>query len=997
MNITNEVHMKKSRLFRIYTIVSVMALAALLAACGGGGGGGGGGNPPPATDFTLGGTLTGLAANASVTISLNGGAEDKTLSDNGPFSFTTRLAASASYVVTIKAQPGSSSAVLSQFCAIAKGRGTIASKNVDDIAVKCFSVSSATALPAMSAQAPTTITPSPDGNPIYSVSSSTTVPAGTSLTVGEGAVLVVQPGASLTVSDATSSIVVQPSATLILDSSSTEAGAINVSGGSLVLGLDSADSSSTTSTVGDTEDNSSVVMGAGSQITVSSSGSLKAIGTASNPIVFTGKEKTAGYWKGIVFQASNTTANQLDNVIVEYAGGGALNNYTGMPLASLAVYGTASSAQSRLSMKNSVIRNGKGYGFYFNSNAVLDDFSNMRVTGNALGAGRVDGDTARFVTGAPSSYTGNTADYVYVSSTALSVDQSWPALDVPYHIGAPTTTNANLTVGASKLTIAAGATLVFGSGNALVVGTTGSLNAGGSASAHIVMKGQEATAGYWKGLAFNATGSADNKLSFVDVSDAGSSSALNISGVPAANLIVYGATNLAIDNCNLTNGSGYGFYYASDAVLSGNSGMSVTGNASGAGLVVGNAARYLSASPSTYKGNAKDFVYVSTSTALSVDQGWALIDVPYHIGAPTATDSTLAVNAGLSIAAGNTLVFGTRNGMAIGSNGYLNASGTPAARIAMKGDTDSPGAWKGLGFNSSPSASNKLSYVDITYAGYSAVLSVSGVLAANLIVYGGTVLAIDNCRLSNGSSYGFFYSGDATLIGNSSMTVTGNASGAGYVVGNAARFMSSAPSSYAGNASGKDYVYVSTGTALSIDQSWADMDVPYHIGAPTTTGAALTVNAHLTIAPGASLAFGSDNGLSVSSSGSLTATGAATARIAMTREEENAGYWAGIGYNGSASGNNDLAYVDFSYGGYSSVLNVSGGVKAAALILHGGSLVNISNCSFANSSANGYGVSVDVPNATINGVKPNDAAAAQSAIGASSVFSGNSLGDVISY
>jgi len=335
--------------------------------------------------------------------------------------------------------------------------------------------------------------------------------------------------------------------------------------------------------------------------------------------------------------------------------------------------------------------------------------------------------------------------------------------------------------------------------------------------------------------------------------------------------------------------------------------------------------------------------------------------------------------------------------MAIGSNGYLNASGTPAARIAMKGDTDSPGAWKGLGFNSSPSASNKLSYVDITYAGYSAVLSVSGVLAANLIVYGGTVLAIDNCRLSNGSSYGFFYSGDATLIGNSSMTVTGNASGAGYVVGNAARFMSSAPSSYAGNASGKDYVYVSTGTALSIDQSWADMDVPYHIGAPTTTGAALTVNAHLTIAPGASLAFGSDNGLSVSSSGSLTATGAATARIAMTREEENAGYWAGIGYNGSASGNNDLAYVDFSYGGYSSVLNVSGGVKAAALILHGGSLVNISNCSFANSSANGYGVSVDVPNATINGVKPNDAAAAQSAIGASSVFSGNSLGDVISY
>ncbi len=51
----------------------------------------------------------------------------------------------------------------------------------------------------------------------------------------------------------------------------------------------------------------------------SGTGSLSAIGTSNSPIIFTGRQKVQGYWKGLEF-FSNSFANKLDNTIVEYAG-----------------------------------------------------------------------------------------------------------------------------------------------------------------------------------------------------------------------------------------------------------------------------------------------------------------------------------------------------------------------------------------------------------------------------------------------------------------------------------------------------------------------------------------------------------------------------------------------------------------------------------------------------------------------------------------------------
>src|SRR5690606_36704141 len=49
-------------------------------------------------------------------------------------------------------------------------------------------------------------------------------------------------------------------------------------------------------------------------------GYLKAIGTTSQPITFTGVEQSMGYWGGIYF-GSDDSKNEIKNALIEYGGG----------------------------------------------------------------------------------------------------------------------------------------------------------------------------------------------------------------------------------------------------------------------------------------------------------------------------------------------------------------------------------------------------------------------------------------------------------------------------------------------------------------------------------------------------------------------------------------------------------------------------------------------------------------------------------------------------
>jgi hypothetical protein len=84
------------------------------------------------TTFTVGGTISGLAAGAEVVLQNNGG-NNLTRNANGAFTFTTPVASGAAYAVTVLTNPSTPA----QTCAVTVGSGNVAAANVTTVVVTC--------------------------------------------------------------------------------------------------------------------------------------------------------------------------------------------------------------------------------------------------------------------------------------------------------------------------------------------------------------------------------------------------------------------------------------------------------------------------------------------------------------------------------------------------------------------------------------------------------------------------------------------------------------------------------------------------------------------------------------------------------------------------------------------------------------------------------------------------------------------------------------------
>jgi hypothetical protein len=101
-------------------IISVIALGliTIVGSNGGGSGGGGGGS----TDFTVGGTVSGLTGTGLIL--QNNGGDDLSISSNGTFTFSTAISDGDTFHVTVLTPPSG------QACAITNASGTISGANV---------------------------------------------------------------------------------------------------------------------------------------------------------------------------------------------------------------------------------------------------------------------------------------------------------------------------------------------------------------------------------------------------------------------------------------------------------------------------------------------------------------------------------------------------------------------------------------------------------------------------------------------------------------------------------------------------------------------------------------------------------------------------------------------------------------------------------------------------------------------------------------------------
>ena len=84
----------------------------------------------PAARYSVGGSVSGLAAGGVLVLQNNGG-DDLGISVNGGFTFTSPLAGGTAYAVSVKTQPAG------QSCTLRNGSGTVASTNVSTVEVAC--------------------------------------------------------------------------------------------------------------------------------------------------------------------------------------------------------------------------------------------------------------------------------------------------------------------------------------------------------------------------------------------------------------------------------------------------------------------------------------------------------------------------------------------------------------------------------------------------------------------------------------------------------------------------------------------------------------------------------------------------------------------------------------------------------------------------------------------------------------------------------------------
>lgn len=82
--------------------------------------------------YSVGGTVSGLATGNDVVLQNNGG-DDLTVSGDGPFTFATELDDESSYAVTVLTQPTSPN----QQCTVAQGAGKLNGADVTDVQVNC--------------------------------------------------------------------------------------------------------------------------------------------------------------------------------------------------------------------------------------------------------------------------------------------------------------------------------------------------------------------------------------------------------------------------------------------------------------------------------------------------------------------------------------------------------------------------------------------------------------------------------------------------------------------------------------------------------------------------------------------------------------------------------------------------------------------------------------------------------------------------------------------
>lgn len=252
----------------------------------------------------------------------------------------------------------------------------------------------------------------------------------------------------------------------------------------------------------------------GTGLVVRQEGSIKAVGTESEPITFTAVTKTKGAWVGII-SSSQKVKNRFDYVTIEYAGGGnpSSNSEPASLILGSEAYFRLNNVKIEHGLKNGIAAQGYSYNVEINNCTITD--CNIPIFAEA--------NVANYISGG--NFTGNTIDVIRLSSGILNgTNHTWKDLGVPYR-------NANDLVieGGAKLTIDPSVVIEFEDTKGIVLDKLfdegSALIAVGTPSNPIVFTGVTKVPGAWKTISIRRSTSVQNKIDNVLIEYAGGAGA----------------------------------------------------------------------------------------------------------------------------------------------------------------------------------------------------------------------------------------------------------------------------------------------------------------------------------------------------------------------------------------------------------------------------------------------------------------------------------------
>lgn len=689
-------------------------------------------------------------------------------------------------------------------------------------------------------------------------------------------------------------------------------------------------------------------------MTVSTEGALVASGTAddaNNKIVLTSDNASSGIRWGGIKVSSTDSRNILNYVEVTFAGSteiGEFSNFVDVP-ANIGIF-----ANGRMSITNSTISDGGGYGTYIRFGELVN-FENNTYENNELSGIGLPVDQV-FAIDENTSFTNNTEHAVEIFGSSLTVNDDTGivnlANDASYNV------SGSLSI-ENDLIVQAGADFTLDEDVFITIAQGGSMALEGTATDLVTLTSSNIDGEIrWGGIKVNSASSL-NRFTYADISYAGSTAIgefADFIDVPA-NIGLYGGGRVSLVNTTVSNGGGYGMYIRFGEIIDFESNDFSDNLGTAIGLNINQA--FKMDSQTTFSGNGRDAVEVYGSTmSLTNTEGLQDLDgdTEYYFTGSVTLDRQMIVNAG------NRLELAENVFITVATDGALTVNGEMDNRVTFTTANLTSGInWGGIKIASS-SALNSFNYTDISFAGSTEIGEFADFVdePASIGVYGDGKVSITNTTIEESGGYGA-YVRFGELINFADNSFSNNTL---YGLGIPAREINALDNntSWSGNTEGAVEVF---GSTLSDEAStWPALagGVSY-----VATGQIAVQDQEITIEPGVNMVFRGDFGMNFTGSSTLIAEGNSSSPIIFDSYNPDAFPWRGILIDNSTS-NNSLDFVTIKNGG-SSKYDFDSFVDAKVNLGIGtNSQVSITNSTIINRStdANGYGIYSDGTTNDIN-------------------------------